>query len=300
MLSSVDHIVVAVNDLPSAQRHFVQLLGRTPSWQSEHPELGTRNVLFQLRNTFIELRSPVASGASATPLREHLATRGEGLYALAFGTLDAEQVAKELRARGLSVGEPRLGMGQDGPSGAYRRFKTVALPPGETGGIRLEIVEQLFKQAELPPALPLADETAVVAAVDHVVVMTHWPDRANELYGSKLGIRLALDRSFEGRGLRLQFFRLGGLTVEIGAQLGREAELEAPPTREDLLWGIAYQVPRIDEACARLAEAGIEVSAVRAGHKPGTRVCTVKHKPFGVATLLIEPATQAGTLEETR
>jgi catechol 2,3-dioxygenase-like lactoylglutathione lyase family enzyme len=300
MLTSVDHIVVVVNDLSAARRHFVQLLGRSPSWQSEHPELGTRNVLFQLRNTYIELTSPVAGGASATLLHEHLATRGEGLYALAFGTQDAAQAARELRTRGLCADQPKLGMGQDGPSGAYRRFKTVTLPLAETGGIRLLVVEHLFREAALPPALPVADEVAVVDAVDHVVLMTRSPDRANELFGSKLGIRLALDRSFKERGLRLQFFRLGGLTLEIGAQLAQDAELEAPPSQEDLLWGIAYRVPRIDAARERIAKAGIEVSAIRKGHKPGTRVCTVKHKSFGVAALLIEATAKAGTPEETR
>jgi hypothetical protein len=58
---------------------------------------------------------------------------------------------------------------------------------------------------------------------------------------------------------------------------------------DDRLWGLAFRVDDIEAASARIAEAGLEVSEIRDGHKPGTRVCTVKNEPAGVATLLIEP-----------
>ncbi len=44
------------------------------------------------------------------------------------------------------------------------------------------------------------------------------------------------------------------------------------------------------QARARVSAAGFDVSSVRAGFKPGTRVCTVRGRPLGVDTLLIEPA----------
>ena len=44
-------------------------------------------------------------------------------------------------------------------------------------------------------------------------------EAARALYGDGLGLRLALDRSFEAWGVRLLFFRVGGLTVEVAAPL---------------------------------------------------------------------------------
>ena len=85
--------------------------------------------------------------------------------------------------------------------------------------------------------------------------------------------------------MRLIFFRVGGVTVEIASRLGVAPEPAAP----DRLWGLAWQVPDADAAHARLAGAGIEVSGVRAGHKVGTRVFTVEGETHGVATLVIEP-----------
>jgi catechol 2,3-dioxygenase-like lactoylglutathione lyase family enzyme len=113
------------------------------------------------------------------------------------------------------------------------------------------------------------------------------PARSLDLYGEKLGIRLALAKTFDERGVRLLFFRIGGTTLEVGARVGaKEAESAA---ESDVLWGVAYDVPDADAARARMLAAEVEVSSVRAGHKPGTRVCSVKSHTHGVPTLLIGP-----------
>jgi catechol 2,3-dioxygenase-like lactoylglutathione lyase family enzyme len=130
-----------------------------------------------------------------------------------------------------------------------------------------------------------ATENAAVSAVDHVVIMTGDPEPCRELYGDKLGLRLALDRTFEKRGIRLLFFRVGGVTVECAAPLVASASR----SDSDRLWGISYRVPDVAAARDRVAASGFDVSEVRAGHKSGTRVCTVRNETHGVATLLLGP-----------
>lgn len=289
MLESLDHIVIAVEDLAAAQRAAIHLLGRSPSWSGHHPSFGTRNVLFKLENTYIELLAPDGEGAIADGLRARLAERGPGLHALALGTADADAAVERLREVGLSPQGPIAGVAQDEPSGAWRRFRNVVLPVEETAGIGLFVIQHESDPEMLTPALPIADEAATANRVDHVVIMTKAPERAIDLYGEKLGIRLALDRTFEKRGVRLLFFRLGGATIEIGASLRDGSELGEADAEADRLWGIAYQVPDIDKARARLVEAGLSVTDVRDGHKPGTRVCTVNGEPLGVPTLIIQP-----------
>jgi hypothetical protein len=44
---------------------------------------------------------------------------------------------------------------------------------------------------------------------------------------------------------------------------------------------------------ARLGAAGIDVSEVRTGRKPGTRVATVRNGTCGVPTLLVQPMARA-------
>ena len=286
MLTRLDHIAIAVHDLAAAQRSTIALLGRTPCWQAGHPEHGVRSVIFRLKNTCIELRAAESAGARAEVLESRLEAAGEGLFGLALESEDIEETRLELEKHGFSLGAPALGLSQDGPSGAWRRFKTLDLPQEETGGIRLSIVEHLSLPEELPPSLPIGDESGAIDALDHVVVITQDADRARSLYGDRLGIRLSLDKSFEERRSRILFFRLGGATIEVGASLDPPAE-PAP----DQLWGLAYQVGNIDLARDRITEAGFDVTDVRSGFKPDTRVCTVKSGTHGVATLLIEPRT---------
>jgi catechol 2,3-dioxygenase-like lactoylglutathione lyase family enzyme len=283
MLTTLDHLVIAVRDLDAATATYTGLLGRAPSWRGEHPGAGTANTLFRLDRTYAELLSPIGRGALGDALRAHLDRHGEGPYALAFGTDEAAACAAAWRARGLSAGDPIDGRGRDGASGAERTWCTVPLPVAETRGVPLFAIEHRSP----PDALPMAvtgNVSAAVGGVDHTVIMTTDPDAAITLYRDQLGLRLAFDRTFEARRVRLLFFRIGGVTVELAAPLGA-ADRAAP----DHFWGISWRVPDVADARARLVAAGFAVSDIRAGNKPGTRVCTIHRETHGVATLVIEP-----------
>lgn len=289
MLQSLDHIVIAVEDLGQAERTAVAVLGRSPSWAGSHPAFGTGNVIFKLENSYVELLAPVGEGPVADGLRARLDARGPGLHALAFGTSDAVAEASRLREVGLSPSDPVAGVAHDTASGAFRRFRNVMLPPRDTHGIGIFVIEHRSEPELLPPALPISDEASAAHRIDHVVVMTREPERAKRLYGERLGLRLALDRTFEKRGVRLLFFRVGGATIEIGSSLRPGSDLGDADASMDRFFGVAYQVRDIEKAHARLVEAGVDVSAVRDGHKPGTRVCSIGGNPLGVPTLIIEP-----------
>lgn len=281
MLDSLDHVIVAVRDLDAAAGVYARLLAREPSWRGSHPGLGTANALFRLERSYLELLAPDSGGDW---LREHLETRGEGLMGLAFGTADADACAKTLRERGLRASDPIDGEGRDERSGAQRRWRNVMIPPEQSRGLLLFAIEHLSPADALPEARPTA-ETGVVQAIDHVVVRSADPEATIALYGERLGLRLALDRSFEERGVRLIFFRVGGVTVEIAARAGAEPD----PSARDDPWGIAWQVDDVSAAHARLGDSGFDMTDTRAGNKPGTRVCTVRAGTCGVPTLVIGP-----------
>jgi catechol 2,3-dioxygenase-like lactoylglutathione lyase family enzyme len=286
MLQSLDHVIVAVRDLDAASRSYAALLGRRPSWRGEHPTLGTANVLYRLDNTYLELLSPQPECSQAEGLRARLEEKGEGLLGLAFGTEDADLCRTALAERGLHPVAPKRGLGRDRESGVVREFQSVLLPPDESRGVLLFAIQHLSPADLLPPAGLVAPVATAVTGVDHVVVRTADAEAAKRLFGRELGIRLALDRSFEQWGARLLFFRIGGLTIEIAASLGEEVE----PGAADVLWGIAYRVPDADAARERLVGEGFDVSEVRRGRKPGTRVFTVRSETHGVATLCLESA----------
>lgn len=286
LLHSLDHVVIAVRDLAAAAEGYAALLGRPPSWRGVHPGAGTANALFCLDNTYLELLAPQGEGPLGRRVGSVLAERGEGLVALAFGTDDAEACARRLRAAGLAVRDPIEGEGCDRESGARRRWRNVLLAPETTRGLWLFAIEHLDAADALTPRAPATAPAAAVAALDHVVVASADLEASGSLYGAGLGLRLALDRSFEARRLRILFFRVGGVTVEVVGQLAAAPE---PETR-DRFGGLAWRVPDAEAARERLAAAGFDVSEVRPGAKPGTRVCTVRRETWGVPTLLISPA----------
>jgi catechol 2,3-dioxygenase-like lactoylglutathione lyase family enzyme len=133
---------------------------------------------------------------------------------------------------------------------------------------------------ERPRSAALAD--APMTAMDHVVVSTADPERAAALYGARLGLDMALDRSHLDWG-RLMFFRCGDLIVEVVQRPGANLD-----QAQDKLWGLSWRVADIDATRARLASTGVDVSDVRTGRKPGTRVLTVRNGTCGIPTLLVE------------
>jgi hypothetical protein len=55
----------------------------------------------------------------------------------------------------------------------------------------------------------------------------------------------------------------------------------------DHLWGLSWRVPDIAKAHARLRSAGVDLSDMRTGRRPHTRVFTVRSHTTGVATLVL-------------
>ena len=137
---------------------------------------------------------------------------------------------------------------------------------------------------ELTKERPLSvrTEVASISAMDHVVVATGDPEQAAALYGARLGLDMRFDRSHPDWG-RLMFFRCGDLVVEVVHRPGNDLD-----ATRDRLWGLSWRVADADGTRARLAAAGVDVSEVRTGRKPGTRVLTVRSGTCGIPTLLVE------------
>ncbi len=291
MLTALDHVILAVGDLEVATRDMARLLGRSPSWRGEHPAMGTANTLFRLANTYVELLAPTGGGPVADMLRNRLASRGEGPAGLAFRTEDAAACFDAWKQAGLHPGEPTPGLGRDVDSGVFREWTNVHLPSEDTRGLLLFAIEHRTPMEVLPEAQPLLSEETSIGGLDHAVVQTRDPEAALDFYGKKLGLRVGLDREFPKWGSRLIFFRVGAVTLEVAARLeGGEAVAEGLPDAErDLLWGLSWRVADAEAAHARMRDAGLEVSDLRDGRKPGTYVYTVHAPTHGVPTLVKQP-----------
>jgi catechol 2,3-dioxygenase-like lactoylglutathione lyase family enzyme len=286
MIDRLDHVMVVVADLPAAAARTAALFGRPASWRGSHPDYGTANALFRLDNTYLELIAPARDESFGAVLRERLAAEGEGVYGLAFGSSDVGETVAELRARGVEIADPAPGSGCDERTGAVRRWRNAFLSPAASRGLLVFVIQHDSPPDSLPLTKPECDAAAAVHALDHVVVASRHLDGTRALYGDRLGLRLALDRTFEARRQRILFFRTGGATLEVVASTRDAPDAAAP----DRFFGLAWRVRDADLARSHAEREGFDVSEVRPGAKPGTRVCTVRDAPGGVPTLLIEPA----------
>jgi catechol 2,3-dioxygenase-like lactoylglutathione lyase family enzyme len=275
MITGLDHVVVLVGDIKAGATAYQTLLARAPSWQSSDD--GVERMLFTLDNMTLELVSPSGDGATADRIRGVLAEQGEGLASLCFRTPDIAGMHRRLDRLALKPEPITEAESRDMATGATMSWRRTRAATEATRGVRLFFLE-LAK--ERPRSAATA--AAPITALDHVVVSTADPERAAALYGARLGLDMALDRSHPDWG-RLMFFRCGDLIVEVVQRPGASADLA-----QDKPWGLSWRVSDIDATRARLVSAGVDVSDTRTGRKPGTRVLTVRNGTCGIPTLLVE------------
>lgn len=275
MITGLDHVVLVVRDIAAGATACQTLLARAPAWRNTDD--GVDRVLFTLDNMTLELMSPSGAGATADRVRAVIAEQGEGLASICFRTGDIAKMHRRLDRLMLAPEPVVEAESRDATSGAVLAWKRTRAATAVTHGVRLFFVE-------LATERPFSVQTAAasVTALDHVVISTADPERAVALYGARLGLDMALDRSHPDWG-RLMFFRCGDLIVEIVHRPGKDTD-----TVRDKLWGLSWRVADIEATQVRLASAGVDVSDIRTGRKPGTRVLTVRDGTCGIPTLLVE------------
>ena len=277
MIVGLDHVVVLTGDIHAASSAYQTLLARAPAWQSS--DHGADRVLFTLDNTTLELVAPDGEGTDADRIRAVLATQGEGLASICFRTSDIAKTHRRLDRLALKPEAIAEVESRDALGGAVLSWKRTRAATEATRGVRLFFLE---RDTERPLSVRTMDGS--IAGLDHVVVSTPDPERAASLYGARLGLDMALDRSHPEWG-RLMFFRCGDLIVEVTHRPGKREDAS-----QDRLRGLCWRVADMDATHARLVEAGVDVSEVRNGRKPGTRVMTVRSGTCGVPTLLVQPS----------
>ena len=150
--------------------------------------------------------------------------------------IGSEDLAAAIAAYGLLLDVPGTPC-----TGGGVRFRlgrgSVDVVAGSPG---LRAVRFVSDAGDVPSLTPHGIEVAVepedeaspppepAPAIDHVVVHTTDPARAIALWRDRPGFRLALDREFPERGLRLLFFRSGGITLEYASPLAAPRSRRRP------------------------------------------------------------------------
>jgi catechol 2,3-dioxygenase-like lactoylglutathione lyase family enzyme len=274
MITGLDHVVILVRDIEVGVATYQALLARKPAWRNQSD--GADSVLFTLDNMSVELLAPSGDGAAADRIRGAIEANGEGLASLCFRVSDIVRLHRRLDRLALKPEPIADAESRNTLSDASLAWKRTRAATEATRGVRMFFLEMAAERPRSDPG-----GLAPITGLDHVVISTTDSERAAALYGARLGLDMALDRSHPDWG-RLMFFRCGDLIVEVVHRRGAET------AARDSLWGLSWRVDDIDATRSRLLAAGLDISEVRTGRKPGTRIATVRNGSCGVPTVLLE------------
>ena len=131
MLTRIDHIGIAVDDLDAAIALYEARLGMPLVHRETIEEIGLELVLFDVGESHVELLAPTRADAMVSGF---LAEHGPGMHHIAYGTGDIEADIARLTAQGMRLidAEPRTGI---------RGSRIVFLEPDGTGHVLTELVQ---------------------------------------------------------------------------------------------------------------------------------------------------------------
>jgi methylmalonyl-CoA/ethylmalonyl-CoA epimerase len=131
MLSVIDHVGVAVEDIDSALALYRDALGMPLVHRETVTEQGVQAALLDVGDSHVELLQPLGP---ETAVGKFLSRRGPGMHHVAYRVDDVEQTLSELAAAGLRLIDER-------PRRGIRGSRVAFLHPASTGGVLTEIVQ---------------------------------------------------------------------------------------------------------------------------------------------------------------
>jgi methylmalonyl-CoA/ethylmalonyl-CoA epimerase len=131
MLSTIDHVGVAVEDIDAALALYRDALGMPQVHRETVTEQGVDAVLLGVGDAHVELLQPLGPD---TAVGKFLARRGPGLHHVAYRVVDVEDTLRKVSAAGLRLidEQPRVGI---------RGSLVAFLHPASTGGVLTELVQ---------------------------------------------------------------------------------------------------------------------------------------------------------------
>ena len=131
MLTAIDHVGIAVEDLEAAVEHYRRTFGIEPVHRERVESQGVEEVLFAVGESYIQLLGALGP---ETPVGRFLEKRGPGVHHVGFRVDRVGDTLDRLRAEGVQLidAEPRAGS----------RGTTIAfVHPQSMGGVLVELVE---------------------------------------------------------------------------------------------------------------------------------------------------------------
>jgi methylmalonyl-CoA/ethylmalonyl-CoA epimerase len=132
MLTDIDHVGIAVQDLEGSVERYRAAFGVEPVHRETVEDQGVDEVMFGIGTSYIQL---LGARGPDTPVGKYLATRGEGIHHIAYRVDDIEAVLTRLREGGLRLIDDHGRPGSRGTTVAFVHPKAV-------NGTLIELVQE--------------------------------------------------------------------------------------------------------------------------------------------------------------
>jgi methylmalonyl-CoA/ethylmalonyl-CoA epimerase len=131
MLSAIDHVGVAVEDIDAALAIYRDQLGMPLVHRETVSDQGVDAALLDVGDGHVELVAPLSP---ETAVGKFISRRGPGLHHVAYRVVSVQDTLDACRAAGLRLidEQPRTGI---------RGSRVAFLHPASTGGVLTEIVQ---------------------------------------------------------------------------------------------------------------------------------------------------------------
>lgn len=272
MFSKLDHITLVTPNVEEAIGNYEAIFGYPCNWRKTDASGVCTNALFRIGEMALQIVSPPKNGEATLNLKDSAQQSSGYVSSYSFATENIEETHRIVKRRGL---EPTEIVDQEYFGQNQKKFTC----KNANISVDVDVVESLsdfeitFEQYE-----------SEIQSLDHLVVDTPNVDRALATYGARMGFRLALERNAPEWKVHFLFFRIGSITFEVVHRM----EVDHHTHDLDQPFGFSWATRNIERTRDRLASSGRNVSEIRVGRRPGSRVFTLRNRTCGIPTLFIK------------
>ncbi|MFB3738868.1 MAG: methylmalonyl-CoA epimerase [Candidatus Velamenicoccus archaeovorus] len=131
MLTEIDHVGIAVEDLEAAVERYRRLFGVEPVHRERVESQGVEEVLFAVGASYVQLLGALEAD---TPVGRFLASRGPGVHHVGYRVDDVAAALEHLRAEGVPLIDETPRPGSRGTTIAFVHPRTL-------DGVLVELVQ---------------------------------------------------------------------------------------------------------------------------------------------------------------
>ena len=132
LLTEIDHVAIAVNDLEAAIDYYKRAFGATVAHREIVEQDGVEEVLLKVAESYIQLLTPTRSDS---PVAKSLAKRGEGLHHVGYRVANCAQALQSMIDAGATPIDKAPRKGSRGTTVAF-------VHPKGSFGTLIELVQE--------------------------------------------------------------------------------------------------------------------------------------------------------------